>query len=264
MRQAGHFHEVETFCLFIGYPRSGHTLIGSLLDAHPQAVIAHELDLLRFVYARFFKRQLFAMLLENSSAAASLGAAWNGYSYQVPGQWQGRFQRIKVIGDKHGEATTVRLHLSPWLLDRLTNMLGIPIKFIHVIRNPFDNIATIARKTYTINPMLLKSRNGELQDSIDYYFTLCDTAVWIQQQRSQDVLLEHHESFVASPQSELERICFFLGLPTTAEYLESCAAIVFKGPNRSRFSVTWTPELIQQVQTKMQLYPFLKNYTFQD
>ena len=38
---------VEAFCIFIGYPRSGHSLLGSLLDAHPEMVIAHELDVLR-------------------------------------------------------------------------------------------------------------------------------------------------------------------------------------------------------------------------
>jgi len=34
-RYRRHFDAVRTFCLFIGYPRSGHSLVGSLLDAHP-------------------------------------------------------------------------------------------------------------------------------------------------------------------------------------------------------------------------------------
>ena len=202
MREGHLFRDVETICLFIGYPRSGHTLIGSLLDAHPNAVIAHELDFLRFVYAHFFRRQLYALLLENSRKAADQGAFWSGYSYAVPGQWQGRLQRIKVIGDKHGEATTVRLHLSPWLLDRLACVVGRRIKMLHVIRNPFDNIATIARKNHTINSQVLKGRNDTLQDSIDYYFTLCDTVAGVQQQRGKDVLDVRHESFVVSPQAE--------------------------------------------------------------
>ena len=33
---------VEKFVFFVGYPRSGHSIIGSVMDAHPDIVIAHE------------------------------------------------------------------------------------------------------------------------------------------------------------------------------------------------------------------------------
>ena len=41
--------EVERVCLFIGHPRSGHSLVGAMLDAHPDLCIAHELDMLAFL-----------------------------------------------------------------------------------------------------------------------------------------------------------------------------------------------------------------------
>ncbi len=40
------FSKVHTFVLFVGYPRSGHSLIGSMIDAHPNAIIAHEVPLI--------------------------------------------------------------------------------------------------------------------------------------------------------------------------------------------------------------------------
>jgi hypothetical protein len=40
--------EIEAFALFIGYPGSGHTLLGMLLNAHREAVIVHELKVLRY------------------------------------------------------------------------------------------------------------------------------------------------------------------------------------------------------------------------
>jgi hypothetical protein len=43
------FPDLSTLCLFIGHPRSGHTLGGALLDAHPNAVIAQKLDVLGLV-----------------------------------------------------------------------------------------------------------------------------------------------------------------------------------------------------------------------
>ena len=51
---------------------------------------------------------------------------------------------VQVIGDKKGTATSSLLRNSEnfQVLDEMQNALQIPLKFIHVIRNPFDNIAT--------------------------------------------------------------------------------------------------------------------------
>ena len=38
------FAAVERFLLFVGYPRSGHSIVGALLNAHRDAVVSHELD----------------------------------------------------------------------------------------------------------------------------------------------------------------------------------------------------------------------------
>lgn len=38
----GQFSHIENFCMFIGYPRSGHSLIAALLDAHPEVVMGME------------------------------------------------------------------------------------------------------------------------------------------------------------------------------------------------------------------------------
>ena len=45
------FETIQLYCMFVGYPRSGHSLVGTLLDAHPDIVIAHELDALRHIRA---------------------------------------------------------------------------------------------------------------------------------------------------------------------------------------------------------------------
>ncbi|MDQ4062826.1 MAG: sulfotransferase, partial [Actinomycetota bacterium] len=80
------FESVGTYCMFIGYPRSGHSLVGSLLDAHPQTIIAHELDALKLVEAGFDKLQLYQLLLDNSRRFARGGREWTGYDYEVPHQ----------------------------------------------------------------------------------------------------------------------------------------------------------------------------------
>ena len=36
--------EVKSFVFFLGHARSGHSIVGSLLDAHPHIVLGHEVD----------------------------------------------------------------------------------------------------------------------------------------------------------------------------------------------------------------------------
>ena len=103
---------VETFVMFIGYPRSSHSLVGAILDAHPQIIIPHEYGLLN-KWKRFppdklqARNHLFSALHQLSTRQAKFGirASANNtrlrgsyiYTYHVPGLWQGRYQnRIKV------------------------------------------------------------------------------------------------------------------------------------------------------------------------
>ena len=44
---------VETFVMFIGYPRSSHSLVAAILDAHPEIIIANEYHVLRTWEAKF-------------------------------------------------------------------------------------------------------------------------------------------------------------------------------------------------------------------
>ena len=59
----GDYQDIEKYCMFIGYPRSGHSLVGSLLDAHPYMLIAHELDALRYIQVGFSKKQLYHLII---------------------------------------------------------------------------------------------------------------------------------------------------------------------------------------------------------
>ena len=103
------FDDVETFCLFIGYPRSGHTLVGALLNAHPEAVVAHGLGVMRYVKLGLRRDQLYSLLLARDQQFGEIGHQWSGYDYDIPGQHQGRWDRLRVIGDKRAASATNRL-----------------------------------------------------------------------------------------------------------------------------------------------------------
>ncbi len=262
LRSRDLYRDVETCCLFVGYPRSGHSLVGSLVDAHPHAVLAHELDLLAYVYARFGRSALCALMVESSRVFTERGRTWSGYSYAVPGQWQGRFETIRVIGDKHGESTSIRLKLTPRTLDRLERTLRARVKLVHVVRNPFDNVATIERNIGDIARERIEPRGSPLLDAVAYYRMLAESVVYARDVLGADVLDVRHESLIAAPEAELERVCRFLGLEPPPGYLRACASIVFPSPRRTRLDTRWDPRATAEVNEAIERFPFLSGYSF--
>jgi sulfotransferase family protein len=253
------FAAVETYCMFIGYPRSGHSLIGSLLDAHPNVIVAHELDALKYVEAGLGKYRLYQLLLDNSRRFARKGRKWTGYAYQVPGQWQGRFDELRVIGDKKGGRSTLRLAVRPELLYRLRKTVAVEIKFVHVVRNPYDNIATMHKRA------LEHDRNAALRTAVADYFSRCEMNAELKELLGSSAVLDaRHESFIEDPRSALRRLCGFLDLGYTEDYLEDCASIVFGAPRKSRHDVGWSAASLDAVRTGIGRFDFLKGYSYEE
>ena len=106
------YRGVETFVLFIGHARSGHSLVGAILDAHPEIVIPHEFKVLdKWDYYKniskgnggLLKNRLFFDLHSLSREQAMFGIRASDcpaslrYCYHVAGQWQGTYEdKIKV------------------------------------------------------------------------------------------------------------------------------------------------------------------------
>jgi hypothetical protein len=240
--------------MFIGYPRSGHSLIGSLLDAHPNILIAHELDALQYVTEGCDRERLFQMILNNSQTFTKTGRNWTGYSYEVPNQWHGKFTELKVIGDKKGGRSVWRLHSDPELLQKMRDLVEVEMKLIHVVRNPFDNISTIFKK---------EAKKG-LEHAIEFYLQMLSTVAEFKKATNGHELHELSlESFIADPRKQLSKLCTFLGVNSPDDYLEDCASIVFSSPRKTRESVKWSPDLIQMVQDRIVKYPFMSGYSYE-
>jgi hypothetical protein len=240
--------------MFLGYPRSGHTLYGALLNAHPEAVIAHELDALFYVERGIGRNQLFALLLERDRWFTNSGSSWSGFSYVVPGQHQGRFEHLKVIGDKKGGISSMRLRRNPELLAKLRRTIGLPLRMFHIVRNPFDNISTMTR------------RNGKpIEQNIDLYFDMAATNARILQQCDpSETMMIRHEDFIARPEPYIRDMVEFVGLKPNERYVEDCAAITTRTPSRSREQVEWSHELIKNVECRISDHPFFSSYSFED
>lgn len=261
-KYASSFAEVETYCTFIGYSRSGHSLIAALLDAHPNIVMSHELRGVNYFQSGFKRDAIYYLLWQMTKIRGHSWKRGGGYTYDVPNQWQGSFEKIRVIGNKNGEFTVRALAENPKLLSKIQDVVKVPVKFIHVIRNPFDNIATFAIKTASYR------RNSEVRDtdievSIERYFRVCESVMKVKAMvDSVNVLDVHHEDFIKDPKAQLRQLCLWLGVEPSSNYLDDCAKVVFESPRKSRHKVQWNEDLKQQIESKMHSFPFFGGYTF--
>lgn len=250
-RDPDRYAGVKVFCNFIGYPRSGHSVVGSILDAHAAAVFSHRLDALGHLRAGVAPEAVFHMIVRNAERFARGGRKLTAYAYPVPGQHQGRSGRPTVIGDQEAKWATLRLSRDPELLARARFRHKPRLAFIHVVRNPFDNIATLANRT-----------QSALEPATETYFRLCAGVERVKARYPEQVLDLRHEDLVASPRTEIHRLGEFLGLTVDEPYLEACAGLVYPAASQSRASRSWSGALVRDIERRARRHPHLAGYAY--
>jgi hypothetical protein len=255
--EADLYRDLHAFCLFIGYPKSGHSLVGALLDAHPDMAIAKATNPLALVAVDGMPRdEAFALLLENTRQEALRGRKQNKYRYGVEGQWQGRVRTLRVLGDKFSDRTTKRIAKSPEALAVFAREVGVPLRLIHVVRNPFDMVARIAKQK--IREGSDEERRARATEYVGRLAGINDAVI----AEGQPVLTVRQESVIEDPERELARMCEFLGVEAEPGYVEACAAIVFPSPHQTRELLEWSPAQIAAVEQVIGRHSFFDGYTF--
>ena len=243
------FPGVQAFCLFVGYPRSGHSIFGACINAHRDAVVSHELGAQQLVLDGCSRDVLYSRILARATWFNLRGNRTN-YSYAIPHQWQGRFESLRVIGDKRGGAVTRCIAEHADFLPRLRRLVEVPLRLIHVVRNPYDNIAAISIW-----------HGLSLEESAAYYFRHCATTARLDHLCDEgEVLTIRHEELIRDPSRTLMDLCAFLGLDAYAGYVEACARALFESPSRSRQRVEWPSPLVPDIEAKIRRYPALAGY----
>jgi hypothetical protein len=236
--------------LFVGQSRSGHSLVGSLIDAHPDAVIAHEIHALKHLLHGVDLGDLTRAIRLNAHLFDLVGRAYSGYDYRVPGQWQGRSRDLVLIGDKKGNGTTRLLRSHPQGLARVEARLGRPIRFINVIRHPLDNIATKAMRT-----------GVSLPEAARRFLANAETLARLTTSRPDDVKTIYLDRLTAAPRAILADLIGWLDLSHDVPgYLDACAGLVFEHPTRTRDQVDWPPGLVDRIRSSLGTYPALKRF----
>lgn len=79
---------------------------------------------------------------------------------------------------------------------------------------------------------------------------------------SDEVHTLRSEDVVANPGLELRRICQFLNVTCSREYIQDCSNLVRKNTSKSRNAIIWNQYLKNIVYGYIRRIPFYSKYTF--
>ena len=280
---------VEKFVFFVGYGRSGHSIVASLMDAHPNMIIADEFYLFDKLagnhgHNKLNKLDLFNELYLNSYTCVKSGRRnasshhTKNYHLSVDGMWQGRFNQLKVIGDKTGGSTAMLYHNHKDKFKVLYKLLsattGLPLYAIHVVRNPYDMAATVALyhasndpDNYKVPASAEKKFNNlnQLGRAVDIILRKADAVLRMKADSDLSLrLLEVHlEDLVAHSRREILSFCKFLEVECSEDYLQACEAKLFPSASKSRDVVVWNDELRNRINKATKKYDFFSRYSFE-
>ncbi len=292
-------NSINTFCLFLGYMRSGHSFVGTLLNAHPNMAIAHEyqwpvkqtefLSRNQFL-RRFFLKQInrifmYEIFLDSANRKGNWFEQF-GYKYTANFKSANEYSQseILVLGDKSGGLFTKSLIPT---MNKDSNLLDVfrdfyrrnyTLKFLHIIRNPFDMISTqFLRNNFTdifgeqanietlyetyIQEKSLHKMKISLSTEINLYANYFENIQTIKDSGKWDILDIRYEDLIQDMNSNIRTILTFFNLDCPEGYVEYCSSQI-KSSLNSRYFIKgfWTDEQIETVNSLLLKYDFLRGY----
>jgi len=276
---------VKVFVLFIGHTHSSHSIVASVLDSHPHMIVSHESGIVPALIktpSAVTKSDVYNRIWTSSCVSAKGGgkraSSGKGYNLVVDEEWQGRYDTyIEVIGDDEAQVIPTRLYYrdsrekAQAMLKRLPILLGVPIKLFHVIRNPYDNIATdVLYRTFKGDRQQIsdaKSRNKSvtinpevLDKSTHHYFSLYKEVEYVKKAYKFDTMTIHIRDFILHPKSVITKMCEFLGVVCSEEFIDKCSNKIFNKESRTRYKITWKNEQIANIRSSIKKFDSLKRY----
>jgi hypothetical protein len=268
--------KIKNFLTFVCCGQSGHSIIASIIDAHPNALISDERKYIYKTSRRGWKRD---RILEDliGDSTNRVNRPWTKRMEVVgrkPLQWQGRVDReLLLVGDKCGWDNFGLYNLPSgdnkgekrtWGVEKLEKNMGVPVLAIHALRNPFDIISNWyngGRKyeQYRRDP------NG-MERLIKRYISTAEIteALYYGAFFQRENLLQiKNEELCESPKSTIRKILKFINLPEEEEYVKECASVIFPNPHRRVSEANWSVSLIEKVEKEViGKFTYLSDYSF--
>ena len=235
---------LKYFLCFCGYPRSGHTLVAAILNANPNVMCSNQLNI-------FHQLQDIDVIKSYSLQSNT----WKDTT-QIPHIPK---QEITVVGDKTGHRTVEILGNNPARLGVVKDYYKLPFKWIHVVRNPFDNLATWGKLNHQ-NKKNSKSIIEELNLVIEKYRKLNETIERLR--RSENILTVNHEYVITRMHNTLEEICNFLEISFDPVWRDNVRKAVWKRPRITRNQIRWDKQQKKEVNDIINQYSWLNGYEY--
>ena len=262
------FEDLQTVCLPTGFSGTANQPLAYALTAHPNVVMGNEFGLLKNWWNNGtplaideFLSEVLAMNDKMDTDAITYKRRKARY-YLVANQWQGRYERLTVIGDCSPKTNTeILIKKKCEALEIFSDNIRVPIKFIFLVRNPYDMISSS-----TITSYWQKTRTEILNIMIDKFIKGCEQKAYllakISRMPASSVLVWYLEDHIANPQQKLAELCDFLNIGSTASYLDACAKIFYKKPSKSRYLINWPEEYKARIAATIEKYDFLSDYSW--
>ena len=102
----------------------------------------------------------------------------------------------------------------------------------------------------------------ELETKIHIYFVMAEGSNKAREAFPGSFIDVPSMEIVKNPAETLRRICQFLEISCTEQYLQDCAATVDPVPSITRDFIEWTAEQRNTVYDMMKKHPFFEGYSF--
>ncbi len=257
MNYKDYIHDTKYWLTFCGSNQSGSTIVSAILDSHPNVrVTTEQQSIYRWYVGKLSKELLMERVLTYGQSRLTKSMGLPG------GNWTARENQksLLIIGEKQVDdidrAVSMR-RAGLDLLDEFSGFVGLPIKLINTIRNPYDSIAARLEKKAHIE------RYHNVEEAFD-----ANVRRYVSLYKVIDPFLNRHphfklynEELIKDPKETLIRLCEYLELPVVEPWLATAMAAVFTEPHNRKDNREWLPGQKKDIELRIiDEYPYFYRY----
>lgn len=218
--------EADTFLLFVGAPRSGTTMLGQILNNHPNCLVAMEHSFMQRLLSGDNRAALEVELVQRAlghflhgmTKDAKYGPTLSRYQPRwKPLSWIGhKYGKadVRIIGDKKAGGNSATYLAQPEAFRQAVERYG-NVKFLHLIRHPLQAALSMQR-----------SHRESFEDSLELILTR-DGGAWELGERYPDAICHvYYEDLLRHPDVELKKILTFLDLTAEQAWIDDVVQTV--------------------------------------
>lgn len=238
--------DINNFLLFIGYPRSGHTIVANIVNTHKNILVSDEVGIMKHNIIQ--KNKIIKSIIKRSKEVdIRYTSVYKNVDYQKE---EIKKEKIILIGDKHANKNTIFINKNFNKLISLQNIFDV--KLLHIIRNPYDMITTNFLRRG-------KKWDNNLYNIIDHFDILFSTVQKIK--KYYNVIDIYLEDLIYYP---INNICYLfeeLKFPIEDNiFLNRLTGKLIEKPNESRHLIEWKEDQVKLVENMFNKYEFLNIY----